>query len=745
MAFPLALQQRRPTWLSRFRTTFPSLRPLHLGISPALASAVISRQSIAMALIMPWRGFPGYNVWTGPMPRYDYRMRRRQGGEQPFEVARRRPVGLPASHALTLPDAFSPPGDAARAAPWPDEEVTLPMPADLTQVAGSEESPAPAPLEVQPWPISPPLAPPSPEPPGEWLLPTPRTIAPVAASPQAPVLSRSPTRAAWARPGLLPAPPHRDIRVGRISLGGPASGSLLQGASESQPPHRPREVRPFLEYAPATAGRVRTAPAIAKIKSLAQPREAWPHAVAARANAGPVSIGSALPTPATLPIAEAGAGSREEMPLIVLARRWLDWKAPAWGAQSASPSAVSAPPPTVFRWLSSRRTTSTAAHPARSEAMSVPARTVPPSGPPGGPLLARVSSAAPEPAASSAVVPDQLPGQPLLATSADTPVAGEQPTATRHRPWPTDHDLPAAPQLPLASHRPAETQAQRDWPALGLIPRLATRAAHDEPTALHILRRMSPVHARPAMAALPALAQLGPGEPLPPSLRRPMERLLARDFSGVRIHTSPVAQELGAEALTSGERIVFAPGRMDLRSSHGLALLGHELAHVGQPLAFKQATEVSPALMDAEERAAQHQEAFIQRTIEQGWPEGPQMQVRRSAQPTVSPVASAAGSAGALGSHQAEGPESGHPAAGFPGSGPLAPLAESPGGVVAVQRAAQAGTSATPRPGGEAAPPGRAAPAPAAGAELDALARQVYAILKTRLRAERERHQLYSR
>jgi len=343
------------------------------------------------------------------------------------------------------------------------------------------------------------------------------------------------------------------------------------------------------------------------------------------------------------------------------------------------------------------------------------------------------------------IVPDRLPDQPPPATGAHTLGAGDRPSAagaptatTRHRPWPTDHDLSAAAQLPPALHRAAETQARRDWPALGLIPRLVTRTAHDEPAALHILRRLSPAHARPAIAALQQLAQLGPGEPLPLSLRRPMERLLTRDFSGVRIHTSPLAQELGAEALTTGERIVFAPGRMDWRSSHGLALLGHELAHVGQPLAFKQATEVGPTFMDAEERAARHQEAFIQRTIEQGWPEGPQMQVRRSTQPTAPSAIRAAESAAVVNA-------TGGSQVGFPASGPITPPAEAPGSVMAVQRATEAGTSPAPRPGGDAAPPGRAAPTPAAAAELDTLARQVYAILKTRLRAERERHQLYSR
>ena len=67
-----------------------------------------------------------------------------------------------------------------------------------------------------------------------------------------------------------------------------------------------------------------------------------------------------------------------------------------------------------------------------------------------------------------------------------------------------------------------------------------------------------------------------------------METLLQRDLSAVQTHESPAAEALGAEAFTSGERIVFAPGRMDFRSARGLAVVGHELTHVGQPLAFRE-------------------------------------------------------------------------------------------------------------------------------------------------------------
>ena len=92
--------------------------------------------------------------------------------------------------------------------------------------------------------------------------------------------------------------------------------------------------------------------------------------------------------------------------------------------------------------------------------------------------------------------------------------------------------------------------------------------------------------------------------------------MLGRSLGDVRVYSSPVASALGAEAFTTGRRIVFAPGRLDVRSSPGLALLGHELAHVGQSLVFKQLPGAGDAPIDAEERAAREQEAVVQRIVE---------------------------------------------------------------------------------------------------------------------------------
>lgn len=63
---------------------------------------------------------------------------------------------------------------------------------------------------------------------------------------------------------------------------------------------------------------------------------------------------------------------------------------------------------------------------------------------------------------------------------------------------------------------------------------------------------------------------------------------LRRKFpaSPVRVHTDAkagaAAQALHAEAFTFGRDIFFAPGRFDLSTPRGLALMGHELVHVKQ-------------------------------------------------------------------------------------------------------------------------------------------------------------------
>ena len=83
---------------------------------------------------------------------------------------------------------------------------------------------------------------------------------------------------------------------------------------------------------------------------------------------------------------------------------------------------------------------------------------------------------------------------------------------------------------------------------------------------------------------LPATFRFAPsiGAPMPPVVQRKMEAFFEADFSDVRVHVGPQAQQIGAEAFTRGSDIYFAPGRYLPHHSHGQRLLGHELAHVVQ-------------------------------------------------------------------------------------------------------------------------------------------------------------------
>ena len=192
----------------------------------------------------------------------------------------------------------------------------------------------------------------------------------------------------------------------------------------------------------------------------------------------------------------------------------------------------------------------------------------------------------------------------------------------------------------------------------------------------------------------------------------------------MRTHTSSLAETLGAEAFTTGERIVFAPGRMDVRSARGLALLAHELTHVGRPLAFKQSADSGAT--DSAEQHAQLQESEVERMIEQGWPQAPRMEVRQAAQ-----------ALGAL----ARGGEA--PA---PRAGPN----------VQFEQRSLDGASPAPSVTAPAAtgtlPSARLREAPSAGSggaqggappDMDKLAREVYDVLKARLRAEKIRQHVY--
>lgn len=78
----------------------------------------------------------------------------------------------------------------------------------------------------------------------------------------------------------------------------------------------------------------------------------------------------------------------------------------------------------------------------------------------------------------------------------------------------------------------------------------------------------------------------GGGRPLPGLLRSPMEQAFGTDFSGVRLHTDPRANQLSrsirARAFTAQRDIFLGPGEYEPGTRGGQELLAHELTHVVQ-------------------------------------------------------------------------------------------------------------------------------------------------------------------
>ncbi len=89
-----------------------------------------------------------------------------------------------------------------------------------------------------------------------------------------------------------------------------------------------------------------------------------------------------------------------------------------------------------------------------------------------------------------------------------------------------------------------------------------------------------PSTAELAAGVRPTGEQMGHRVDLPDAIREKMENSFGADFSHVRLYESGTVAEAGAEAVTQGSNIAFAPGKLDLTSTAGQALLGHELSHV---------------------------------------------------------------------------------------------------------------------------------------------------------------------
>ncbi len=83
-----------------------------------------------------------------------------------------------------------------------------------------------------------------------------------------------------------------------------------------------------------------------------------------------------------------------------------------------------------------------------------------------------------------------------------------------------------------------------------------------------------------AAGAMPSTEQMGRRVDLPDAIREKMEASFGADFSGVKLYESQTVADAGAQAMTMGSNVAFAPGQLDLASTSGQALLGHELSHV---------------------------------------------------------------------------------------------------------------------------------------------------------------------
>ena len=89
----------------------------------------------------------------------------------------------------------------------------------------------------------------------------------------------------------------------------------------------------------------------------------------------------------------------------------------------------------------------------------------------------------------------------------------------------------------------------------------------------------APVRPEETQRGLARLQRPAPTRPIPAAPRTLLERVLQRDFAGVRVQMASLGA-LGVEAATQGSTVYLPPSAARLDSPDALALLGHELTHV---------------------------------------------------------------------------------------------------------------------------------------------------------------------
>ncbi len=106
------------------------------------------------------------------------------------------------------------------------------------------------------------------------------------------------------------------------------------------------------------------------------------------------------------------------------------------------------------------------------------------------------------------------------------------------------------------------------------------RAENSKPAQQQSRAAQGPSLAQLAAGAAPTQEQMGRQVDLPEAIRAKMEASFGADFSNVKVYESQTVADAGAQAMTMGSSVMFAPGQLDFASSGGQALLGHELSHV---------------------------------------------------------------------------------------------------------------------------------------------------------------------
>ena len=134
-------------------------------------------------------------------------------------------------------------------------------------------------------------------------------------------------------------------------------------------------------------------------------------------------------------------------------------------------------------------------------------------------------------------------------------------------------------------HQPM-TQAARD--ARPIQRRNLSEDEHERLQLMPAIQRVPAKNGTEIDASIESAIQRarGGGQPLPDSIREPMEGAFGADFRGVKLHTDARADRLArsvhARAFTTGKDIFIKHGEPSLNSRMGNELLAHELTHTIQ-------------------------------------------------------------------------------------------------------------------------------------------------------------------